>query len=173
MKLPYFIIVLCLVSGCKSDPRLTNSQTSLHLVPRLTGDVTPTNLVNQITSADHILVTNPSAGHRGAPSYTSFSKTITGPEAREIIWAISSLRAPIYDPPQPDSLCGYEWRLQFYRGREFLGSADLGECLVRCDGVEYVSPSTLNRLYNRISDESGEREYRLRSLSARRPLRAV
>jgi hypothetical protein len=129
-------------SGCRSDPHMT-------------GYHTPAHLISQIKSADHIVVTNLFAAVRH-DSQSSFSKTITGHEAQMIVHAISSLRAPTYDIPTPMSSMLYEWQLQFYQGTELLGTADLSDGLVLCDGGEYHEPWTLRRLYHRIAKESGE-----------------
>jgi len=136
------LLVVGVWSGCRSDPHMT-------------GYHAPTHLIGQIKSADHIVVTNLFAGVRH-DSQSSFSTTITGHEVQTIIHAISSLRAPTYDIPTPMSSMLYEWQLQFYRGTELLGTADLSDDLVLCDGGEYHEPWTLRRLYHRIAKESGK-----------------
>ena len=75
-----------------------------------------------------------------------------------IIRAITSLRAPTYNLPTAPSDCLYDWQLQFYRGAKLLGTADLADCLVRCDGVEYDAPEMLKSLYHRIARQSGEED---------------
>jgi hypothetical protein len=124
-------------SGCKSEPDVT-------------GYHAPTHLISQIASTDHIVVTNLFAAHGGS----HFSMTITGYEATRIVHAISSLRAPTYDIPTPMSSMLYEWQLQFYRGTELLGTADISDRLVLC-GDEYREPWILKRLYHHIIKKSG------------------
>jgi hypothetical protein len=143
MRLFSLILVLAILSGCRSEPQPT-------------GYVLPTNLIKQIASADRIVVTSLLAGHQGSPQFASFSLTITGQEMGRIIHAVCSLRAPKHDFPYTRSSCLYEWRLQFYRGTTLLGAADLSECLIECDGVEYDEPWALKRLYHHIAAKSGE-----------------
>jgi hypothetical protein len=112
--------------------------------------------MSQIVFADHIVVVSSFRNIQGVSHFASYRTTITGEEMNTIIRAISSLRAPRYDVPSPPSDCLYDWQLQFYHHSELLGTADLGYCLVRCDGVEYHEPIALKTLYNRIARESGE-----------------
>ena len=135
-------LVIGMSSGCSSEPAPT-------------GYVTPTHFISQIASADHIVVTNCLAGHQRAPKWASFSMTITGRDAKKIIHAISTLREPTYGVGGPMSATFYEWQLQFYRGTELLGTADLSWDLVLCDG-EYHEPWALRRLYHHIVKESRE-----------------
>ena len=138
-------LVIGVFSGCKSDPHVT-------------GYLAPTHLISQIESADHIVVKSQFAGSQGASRFASFSMTITGHEVKTIIHSISSLRTPTYDIPSSPSSLLYDWELQFYRGTELLGTADLGYGLIRCDGEEYDESWTLKRLYHRIMKKSGEED---------------
>lgn len=95
---------------------------------------------------------------QGAPAFANFTMTIAGHDMTSIIRAISMLQAPTYDIPSPPSDCLYEWQLLFYRGQELLGTADLADCLVRCDGVEYQQPPVLKSLYRRIAKASREED---------------
>jgi len=136
-------LAIGVLSGCKSNPYQT-------------GYVTPTRLVSQIDATDHIVVKSLLSGHPGAPKFTTFSETITGHEMKQIIHDISLLREPTYGNPTPLSDCWYDWQLQFYQGTKLLGTADLADCLIRCDGVEYHISGTLKSLYQHIVKESGE-----------------
>ncbi len=155
MKTIFKIVVLTFLvigvfSGCKSDPHVT-------------GYHAPTHLIGQIESADQIVVKSRFAGSQAAPIFASFRMTITGQEVKTIIHSISSLRNPTYDIPSAPSSMLYDWQLhdwqlQFYRGTELLGTADLGDDLIRCDGEEYDESWTLERLYHRIVKKSGEED---------------
>jgi hypothetical protein len=126
--------------------------------PQVAGYISPARLVSQITSADRIVVVSTFHNMSGASHFASFRAIITGSEMNSIIRAISSLRAPTCDLPTAPSDCLYDWQLQFYRGAKLLGTADLADCLVRCDGVEYDAPEMLKSLYHRIARQSGEED---------------
>jgi hypothetical protein len=138
-------VVLC---GCRSD--------SNPGAPGTTGYVTPAQLVGRIHSADHIVVQSLAPSQPALPGFTRFSATIRGPEVRRIIYAIASVRHPAYTGLAVRSSMLYEWQLQFYRGQELLGTAELGCDMIQCDGDEYHSPWTLRRLYHHIAKASGE-----------------
>ena len=127
-------VILC---GCRSDSTLAP------------GYVSPTQLVGQIQSADHIIVKHL------IPGQPDFSTTITGPEVKRIIYAIASARAPACSGPSAPSSMLYDWQLQFYRRGQSLGTAELGCNMFRCSEGEYPSPWTLRRFYHHITCVNG------------------
>jgi hypothetical protein len=137
------LLVIGVLGGCTSET-----------TPK--GYVRPTHLVGQIAPADRIVVKSLFASFQQPPKFASFSMTITGGEVQRIIHEISTLREPDYGGPGVASDCLYDWQLQFYQRTELLGVADLADCLIRCDGVEYHMSGTLKRFYQRIEKESGK-----------------
>lgn len=127
--------ILC---GCRTDSNQT------------TGYVTPAQLVSQIQSADHIVVK-----HLG-PNPSDFSTTITGPQVKRIIYAIASARRPADNGSSVPSSMLYDWQLQFYRGDQLLGTADLGYDMFQCGEGEFHSPWALRGLYHHVAKASGE-----------------
>lgn len=169
-----------ILSGCVEDgpPR----PIPILPMPGSYNDGTPSWLIDAIVSADHIVVTNRLAGQPDAPGYAGFSVTITGNEMKRVIHAVSSLRTSVYELTGERSGTFYEWQLQFYRGTELLGAADLSDDLVFCergdlaegdpDG-EFHEPWMLRRLYHRIVKESGEKNWAMLPHTSQEPTPAM
>jgi hypothetical protein len=72
--------------------------------------------------------------------------TITGHRVREIIHAISLLKAY---PNEISSGSTWDWQLRFYQGTNCLGIADFQGKAVVCDGREYPDETgTLEKLHD-------------------------
>ncbi|HEV2330831.1 MAG TPA: hypothetical protein VGY56_18785 [Verrucomicrobiae bacterium] len=141
------LLIIAALNGCKSESD-----------SGISGYVSPVPLINQIQAADHIVVVSTFRHTPGVSHYAGFSMTMTGAEMNTIIRSISSLRAPRYNGPTVLNDCLYDRELQFYHGTNELGTADLGYCLVSCDGVDYHAPEVFRSLYHRIARESGEED---------------
>ncbi|HTB83984.1 MAG TPA: hypothetical protein VK742_10050 [Candidatus Sulfotelmatobacter sp.] len=143
-----FVVAACLLamlwflSGCSST------------------SVSPWWFIHKISPADHVVVTNclagtapPLPGLSQNPSL-NFSLTITGPDAKEIVHAISSMHTEVDWSGQAMSATFYEWHLQFFRGKKLLGEVGLSPDLIECGDYEYPAPPVLIKLYERIEQES-------------------
>lgn len=134
------LMVMC---GCKTSPNNLSAGA-------------PTNLIRQAAQADHIIVTN----RFGAlpPEYVHFSRTVRGPEMRQLIRAISLLRP--FPGNAGNSLAMCDWQLQFYRGTNRLITANFQGNCIRCDEGEYCERTgVLDKLYGEIMERTSPPEY--------------
>ncbi len=92
-----------------------------------------TNLINRITNADHIVITNRLADFE--KKYRAFSLTISGDGARNIVRTVS------FTKPTGGCLCFNSWDMKFYRETNFLADVELGEGLVVFEGQWYKDDS--------------------------------
>ena len=136
------LVMLWLLSGCSSM------------------SVSPWWFSHKISPTDHIVVTNclagtppPLPGLSQDPSL-NFNMTITGPDAKEIVHAISTMHTEVDWSGQAMSATLYEWHLQFYRGKKLLGEVGMSPDLIECGDYEYPAPPALKKLYERIEQES-------------------
>ena len=83
----------------------------------------------------------------------SFSMTITGRDAKEIVHAISAMHTEVELSGYLRSATAYVWRLQFYRGKKFLGDVGMSSDLIECGDYEYPAPPILKELYERVERE--------------------
>jgi hypothetical protein len=106
------MVLLAMVTGCRHPPgnrlELARSPSDLSTYK------TPTNLANQIASADCIIVTN-----SNFPQYAGFSLVLSGNKAKELVQDISSARCYTL---QTDPGWLPDWELQFYKGTIYLAS---------------------------------------------------
>jgi hypothetical protein len=142
-----FLAMLCLLNGCSSVR------------------VSPWWFSHEISSADRVVVTNVLADAFSAPGMPrdpdmDFRLTITGPEVQEIIQAVSGMHTEVDLTGQAMSATLYEWHLQFYRDKKFLGDVGLSPGLIECGDYEYPAPPALKKLYARIEEESRKVPYR-------------
>jgi hypothetical protein len=123
--------------------------------------VSPWWFSHEIASTDHIVVTNRMAGMPslwpGMPQdpTLNYKLTITGPDAKEIVHAISTMHTEVDLSGQPESATAYEWQLNFYHRKKFLGEVGMSPDLIECGDYEYPAPPELKKLYERIERESG------------------
>ena len=141
MRLLLLIVFVTAVSGCRHPANTSQrlpSPPSDFLAYR-----TPTNLADQIMGADHIVVTN----------VDTFSITISGGRAKEIVQAVSLGRRYKYGV---DPAVLWDCELQFYNPTSRLASVSFEGGAFSGDGAEiYVDEmGVLDKLYREIINQS-------------------
>jgi hypothetical protein len=106
------MVLIAMVTGCRHPAG--NGQELARSPSDLSTYKTPTNLANQIASADYIIVTNSMV-----PQYAGFSLVLSGNKAEELVRDISSAR---HYTLQTDPGWLPDWELQFYKGTIYLAS---------------------------------------------------
>jgi hypothetical protein len=126
-------------------------------------DQRPSGLICRIAFANRVVATNflisvpnPLIRGSGRSGATSYSLTLTGKEARNIVHAITTLHKP-WELYEISSTALYDWRLRFYRGKLYLGEVGICGDMIESGAGEYEGPPILDGLYNRITKESMER----------------
>jgi hypothetical protein len=137
MRIFSLILVLALLSRCQHPP------------PPPTA---PTRLACLIADADHIVVRYRPPGtpgrHHPLPipdEYRDFSLTISGDEARKIVRDVSAMRDDF--PYFSDSI--WSWELRFYRGEDYLATANFDSGFLLFEEHEYVGDTGALRALSR------------------------
>lgn len=106
----------------------------------------PTNFLNQIATADYVVVTNriPESN----PGYEHFRLKITGKRFRDLRAALMELK-PSSNNVISAAIC--DWQFQFYKNTNLLATANFQGHIIICEGHEYYDHTgVVIKIYNDV-----------------------
>ena len=141
-----FIAMILLLAGCASYATKAGEESSSKPEHVITA---PTDFISKTAFADQLIISPISQD----PLFKDLRLTLTGKNAKDVIKAISLLKNDrIVDVGYPSCNCE-NWKLEIYRGTNYLGTALFVEDAVQIDDEYRDYTGTFKKLDNEISDK--------------------